>query len=388
MRLAAIILVRNEIDILPAFLSHLAALFDIVLIMDHGSVDGTEKMGRHAAIGRPGWHVWHVAVPGIHQAAFSTFAMRHLFATTDADAVLFLDADEFLDVPNRASLEKSIASLRDPRSVGTFAWLNCVPDSIDAKSHHLDDMIWIAPKPSSHRKVLITRALFDATGGLACPTTGNHAVEPGDGRAITEQPLGHILHLPLRSVAQMERKILTGTLSALARSDRPSREFSHWLDAVGRMADGAVGEAELVGMAYNYGFPPEPEAPRRIADLASFGFHRRTMQNVASMPIDLPDVTGPSNSNVYLAAVLRDWRQMPSAGLDLVLDGDELRCSQTPMPPEALPEPVGSSVPSGTEWERILAERDAARHEVTLLRASTSYRVTAPLRALARIFRT
>ena len=141
-------------------------------------------------------------------------------------------------------------------------------------------------------------------------------------------------------------------------------------------------------MAYNYGLPPEPEAPERIADLASFGFQRRTMQNVASVPIDLPDVTGPSNSNVYLAAVLRDWRQMPSAGLDLVLDGDELRCSQTPMPPEALPEPVGSSVPSGTEWERILAERDAARHEVTLLRASTSYRVTAPLRALARIFRT
>src|ERR1035437_189710 len=136
-------------------------------------------------------------------------------------------------------------------------------------------------------------------------------------------------------------------------------------------------------MAYNYGLPPEPEAPERIADLASFGFQRRTMQNVASVPIDLPDVTGPSDSNVYLAAVLRDWRQMPSAGLDLVLAGDELRCSHTP-----IPEPVGSSVPSGTEWERILAERDAARHEVTLLRASTSYRVTAPLRALAPIFRT
>jgi len=42
MKLAVAALIRNEIDIIGTFLQHIDALFDHVVLMDHGSIDGTD----------------------------------------------------------------------------------------------------------------------------------------------------------------------------------------------------------------------------------------------------------------------------------------------------------------------------------------------------------
>src|ERR1700733_3710809 len=104
MKLAVAALVRNEIDIIGAFLQHLDALFDYALLMDHNSIDGTDRAIAAACARRAGWTMWHIDAVGYHQAAFSSMAVAHLMQKTDADVVLLLDADEFINVPDRASL--------------------------------------------------------------------------------------------------------------------------------------------------------------------------------------------------------------------------------------------------------------------------------------------
>ena len=121
-KIACVTLLRNEIDILPTFLQHVAALFDHVVMMDHCSVDGSGDMLRLAAADRPGWHVWYVQEPGYFQEAFCSFAMRWIFQNTDADAVVFLDADELVQVQKRSMWDAVVWACCEQTFVGTMPW--------------------------------------------------------------------------------------------------------------------------------------------------------------------------------------------------------------------------------------------------------------------------
>jgi hypothetical protein len=42
----------------------------------------------------PGWRSWQIMASGFHQVSYSSFAMQALFEHSNADYVIFLDADE------------------------------------------------------------------------------------------------------------------------------------------------------------------------------------------------------------------------------------------------------------------------------------------------------
>lgn len=107
-RTACVTMVRDEADILPAFLAHAAALFDLVLVAEHRSADATPSI-LAAAIAR-GWpvHAWRMEQPGHWHAAATDALARAAFAR-GADWVFPLDADEFLDVADAAALRARLA---------------------------------------------------------------------------------------------------------------------------------------------------------------------------------------------------------------------------------------------------------------------------------------
>src|SRR3989442_160168 len=96
-RIFSISMVRNEADILGQFLSHCAAFFDRVLLIDHLSVDGSSEI-IHEAEGS-GLPISRFVFPyrGYYQSELSITACRWAFSH-GADWVVFLDADEFLEV--------------------------------------------------------------------------------------------------------------------------------------------------------------------------------------------------------------------------------------------------------------------------------------------------
>lgn len=164
MKLGGAVMGRNEIDIIGTFLRHLDTLFDYVLVMDHGLLDGTDRIIAEACARRPGRTVWRVEAVSYHQSEFSTFALRHLLQATDADCVVLLDADEFIDTLDRASFEAALAAAADPDCVGVLHWLNAVPCRFDSRAIDPGEAIWVAKAPGPLGKVAISRAFCDRHG--------------------------------------------------------------------------------------------------------------------------------------------------------------------------------------------------------------------------------
>jgi hypothetical protein len=373
LKLGLVAVVRNEVDIIRPFLTHVAALFDYALLLDHGSTDGTEILLAAACQAQPGWDCWGVEIPGHHQALFSSFAMRHLFRGTDADFVVFLDADEFLDVPDRAGLEAALGRIEGERVAGRFAWVDCLPARLDGAALRMGAPIWARSSAAPFYKLAVPRRLYDATGGALRPSSGNHRVEPGDGQAVTYSVIGNMLHIPLRSVPQLRQKIVTGALGVLARRDNAKHENSHWFDALRRLAAAGIGDSELIHLAKAYGRQPESWPHISLADLPGLGFVRRRL-DVAAAAIALPDLPSTPDPWRAIAAVLRDWHAEDGGDIDLVLEQGVLRRAAAPPAP----------VPAQSKVAALESELAQAREALQIMRASTSYRITAPLRAMMR----
>ncbi len=265
MRLAVFTVLRNEADIAPAFLAHLGALFDHALLMDHGSSDGTAALLASACGRHPGWRHWTVDLAGNHQQAIANFAWRWLLEHTDADIVVPLDADEFIDVPDRATLEARFAGLAASNLAGSFQWRNCVPAG-PANPLTFDTPLLAADAPSPFAKVAIPRALALAMPDLVLGK-GAHVLR----RAASQQPeyrkCGAVLHLPLRSEAQLCRKVVDGVMGNLSRSHRPPGQSAHLFELLGQIADGTIDHARLQQLALRYAEAPDATAtasPRHL----------------------------------------------------------------------------------------------------------------------------
>src|SRR5207248_1347715 len=98
----------NEIDIIEAFVRHTLALVDRLVVLDNGSSDGTLAVLRALqAEGLP-LDLVEDPTPGMYQAQRMTRLLREwAVGRHGADWVLPLDADEFLVVPEGASLVPS-----------------------------------------------------------------------------------------------------------------------------------------------------------------------------------------------------------------------------------------------------------------------------------------
>ena len=325
MKLGVVSLLRNEADIVAPFVQHLAALFDHVVLMDHGSTDGTTAMLRTAAA-RPGWQCWDVAVTGYHPAAFTAFAIRHLFETTAVDHVALLDGDEFLDVPDRTALVAALAPLAgNARVVGHLPWRNCMKVH-PHRALRMASPIWAAPDVSPICKVILPRPLWYATGGRARPAFGNHDIEPNDGLPIAYHRMGEILHLPLRSLTHLKLKVIGGALALRGRDAADGRVSEHWLRMLDLVVAGTLRADDVATLAARYGevLTAAEQADRRGP--AARGFTRRRLRSVAhaAVSVRMPAAADPLDQ---VAAIVRGQAPVRRDDLALRLRGTVLEAA-------------------------------------------------------------
>ncbi len=301
MRLAVFAVLRNEADIAPAFLAHLGALFDHALLMDHGSSDGTAALLAAACAGRPDWRHWTVALAGNHQQAVANFACRWLIEHTDADVIVPLDADEFIDVPDRAALEARLACL-EPGQAGQFRWRNCVPVEPANPLTYATPLL-AADAPSPFAKVVIPRALALAVPDLQLGK-GAHVLRSAAGPIPTRE-LGMLLHVPIRSEAQFRRKVIDGVLCNLCRPDRPAGQSAHMFALLQTIADGPLDHASLQQLGLRYA-----ELPLTTATAST----RRL--NIAHLPL-LAVEPARWDSDAIVARTLMRWQAEEVEELEL-----------------------------------------------------------------------
>jgi hypothetical protein len=266
MKLVMTLLVRNEQDILRENLeAHLALGVDFFLVMDHGSDDATPAiLADYAARGLA--EVFQQPDPGYYQARWVTWMARRAAETWGAEWVINADADEFW-WPVRGDLQTALAEV--PPEVGLLYVKrhNFRPVPAD-DGHFLERMVY--------RDLASTNSLGEPLPGKACHRgdarveveQGNHdAHAPGLG-VKEETDAIEILHFPVRSLAQIERKIAQGGRAYELAPDLHPLTGHAWRHLYGVLnATGLAGyfSGECVGTAPAPAPAADPEPEREPA---------------------------------------------------------------------------------------------------------------------------
>jgi hypothetical protein len=270
--------VCNEADLVESFVRHNLGFLDRLVVVDHGSSDGTSEILRAlVAEGLP-LDVESDTSVGHLQSEIMTRTVRHAFARHGADFVFALDGDEFIKAPRRELLESVLATL--PYGLhAAMQWQTYVPEfdsgaqgNVLARAKRR-----LAEERHGLHKVIVARAFADTP--LAVIPVGNHVVLPSAEHSMAEQPVKHarispdvivLAHLPVRSARQLTNKIVVGWLShCVARRSNADLAF-HWRELYGELADGRTPDvARLRAIAANYGLPMASWLP--AADIALVG---------------------------------------------------------------------------------------------------------------------
>jgi Glycosyl transferase family 2 len=259
MRLIGASMVRNEADIVEVFVRHNLTVLDRLVVIDHGSTDGTTEILQ--SLVQEGLPLTVQADDSIafRQSEMMTRLVREVFGSTDADFVFAIDADEFLKVPSRPRLERALASL-PPGAHALLKWHTYAPDF--AAGQDTISLIRSARRLSRDRhglqKAVVARHFLN--DGLLLDE-GNHRIlrPPGapPGPPIRQAVLipeeAAIAHVPIRTAAQFSTKVAIGWLACLSLPGRGPGQFFHWGEAYAELTSGRpLTPRMLTAMAANY----------------------------------------------------------------------------------------------------------------------------------------
>lgn len=221
MKLVCISRVKNEIDIIEAFVRHHVAYFDKLIIVDDASSDGTcEVLRAMREEGLP-LVVLRQRTVGYEQSRHMTRLMHMAVDQFGADWVVPLDADEFIEPKEGTTLAEWLGT-REPSPVAV-RWNNFVwRPEFDASSepNPVVRLRLRLPPRDDLNKVIIPAQLIDERISLS---QGNHHLER-NGESLPAQQVDDVqlCHFPIRSVPQFASKVVIGYLqySAMPHWDR------------------------------------------------------------------------------------------------------------------------------------------------------------------------
>lgn len=210
MRLIGVCIARNEGDIIEAFVRHNLSVLDGLLVVDHGSVDGTRRILLDLVDEGLNLDVGQLKDPAFNQSRIMSELTGNAFRSRDVAAVVPLDADEFLSGIDREGL---LAAVIAAGAGASFAlrWSNraCGADGPSG----LRAMTFMPRvEAGGQHKILITRPPDGMVWGVA---SGNHAARLTNAVGQFNEPAprslgGQLVHFPLRSPEQAVAKALFG----------------------------------------------------------------------------------------------------------------------------------------------------------------------------------
>jgi hypothetical protein len=237
LKLIAVSRIRNEEDIVEAFVRHHAGLVDRHIFVDNGSNDQTVPILRALKNEGIPLTLFRDESVAFLEAEQNTFLFRQA-AALGAHWVLYLDCDEFFD-PSRVggSLHRFLAAIPTAVDSLQIEMANYHPTGAD------DAADLVVPRRIRHRHLpatgvtkILVRGRLAALG--ATVERGNHAVTVGGTTIPAVQAAElRLAHFPMRSGWQMLAKAFVGRLKVLAAGAAESERgsSSHYTEMLGNL---------------------------------------------------------------------------------------------------------------------------------------------------------
>ena len=318
MRIIGTLMVRDEVDIVAAMVEHhLAQGLDRLIVTDNASLDGTvEVLEAYVETGLVELH--HDPEHRKQQHAVVTGMARRARTEHRADWVLNLDADEFLvpvdkrltvrEALEQTSLHLNAFTVPVTNLVGPAAWSGSGVGRLAWRDHRTDAQlqeIGIHAQPTPNA---VHRGEIDVV-----VAQGNHFVSlRSNGQPPPEAAL-EVLHLPWRSWAQLERKVVNAGL-AYERSPhlRPSKNHHGMADyrryRSGRLEQAYLARtplrAELERGEQQGHYVRDPWLAEHLRSLVSTAHHPALLKAVVDPETDVPV---PDEEHAEGARLGRQW---------------------------------------------------------------------------------
>lgn len=235
-RIAAIMMAKNECDIIENCIRINLRSFDRIFVMDHNSTDPTKQILR--LLIQEGLPLSLIEAPtedaAYHQGEIMTRMMQDVAKTDSFDFIMPLDADEFL-VHHEGRHPLTALHLLKPNEYGLVPWITYVP-TIDSAGKQFSLAERFQPRdrePRPYHKVVICNEMAkDCRLNMGSHSLANVSAE----NAVFINTMS-LQHLPVRSSSQIISKALTGANALRLKKDRRPDEGQHWLDMEQRFKD-------------------------------------------------------------------------------------------------------------------------------------------------------
>ena len=332
----AVAMVKNEADIIAVFASHLLALFDDIVIVDHQSDDGTWEFLTELAAQYPRVEILRLKEQSYVQSVTMTHVIRDRPRVREADWVFFLDADEFLPFANREDFHAALTTHRRCPVI-SLHWKNLIPATYWKSVVDISNTteFFAPPALSPFQKIAFQPARLNLANTIVAQ--GNHTlIEALNGLEIQSFEANFsLLHLPIRSVDQLLLKLNQGVLAyqKIGRA-RDEGHGTHWSKMKEATVDQKVSDAFLNAMAVDYSEDKQSLAPIDSNDLENMGF-RRDVVNFARSDISLQVTSPRSLGEMLMRLYAVDYSDaatkdaVSATRLETTKDGDLVRVANS-----------------------------------------------------------
>lgn len=247
MTLAVTLMVRDEADIIPAWLDyHVAQGVDVFIITDNGSTDGTRELLETFAE-RSDVHVdlRHDPVHRKQQGQVVTAMARDAASVHAADWVINADADEFVMPKDRSLTLREVFERLDPE-VGAFIVpvVNLV-GRMARTGAGIERLHWRDERsPEQLAAIGLLAQPTPNTIHVADPDVtvaqGNHRASVAAGASVPEELELEVLHLPWRSWQQYEHRVEIAGRAYDANPDLTPSPNHHGMRDYRRLHEGVL----------------------------------------------------------------------------------------------------------------------------------------------------
>lgn len=295
-------MVKNEEDVIEAFVRHNLQLLDALFVADNGSTDETRDiLVKLEQEGLP-VVVFDDPIAPYAQSEKMTRFLRGISAAVFPDFIVPLDADEFIRCESRERFLEQLERI-PAGGVGHLPWVTYVVTPADLGRESNDPLRLMTHRRREERprwdKVIVRLDRRYAPSLVL--TQGNHDALRSNGAALPSVALEGVslAHFPVRSAGQLATKAIVGWMACLAR-DRNARQSNvclQWRESFDLvLAQGEIPRSELPERSLLYAQEQRP-----------VDWSRDVLRD--PMPFSYARCYGSGRSGRVLATVARSWEK-------------------------------------------------------------------------------